>query len=616
MSANEAPPRRTGAAFAGDIAVVSLVLGFAIARLFAHLDAPEDLWRGVLHDRHGHYAYGLDLAVSIATLNLDDAIWAIAKPAVWPPFHGMVLSAVLLVSGFDWRLGVVPSLCGWALMVCSVWQIALRLFLRADLAAVAGFVAVGFALSSPSLALLSSDVMLEGLGAGLSAGCIYAFIAACQEPTSRWRWRLLGLVATLLFFEKYNYWVLAIVAITLAALAQHPGVRMAAMSFVAWLLRSAPMMLRRPAALVCLALLCVVAAIGLHGPVALRLAGTEVQLYPPFNLLTAAYAAFFILSLQLWREHRERARIALGTAGTALLLWHALPVAASFLVPRRLGSFVWFLAPSNADERLYHFDPIGGLWLYLDAFLNGFSTSPATGWLCLALVAPALAFPRSMRAEWLVVPIFLAVSVAAMLLHPQQQARFLATSIFGLWLAAGAGAAIMVGALAGRRSVPAILAGVAAAAVLIGNDIATPYRLEAYRIAARSPSGPSDLAIPRAYLPYVDPNVPAAIIATFGGTKLLDWPVVDACHCRFRSLSEPLSPQADREEIKGATATLLAGTHAFQLLVADFPSLTRFPYAYDNTRGIVDAMFEQNRFTMVRTIEVVDPPGTIFVLRR
>src|SRR2546429_3424238 len=50
--------------------------------------------------------------------------------STWPPFHGIVLAAVLLVGGIDERLGVLPSLAGWVITVVAAALTARRLVVR------------------------------------------------------------------------------------------------------------------------------------------------------------------------------------------------------------------------------------------------------------------------------------------------------------------------------------------------------------------------------------------------------------------------------------------------------------------------------------------------------
>jgi hypothetical protein len=135
----------------------------AVSLWRSHAAAPDLLWRDVYHDRNGHFAHGLNLALALKTI---DPLWffsELEKAKVWPPLHGLVLSAILLVGGIDHRLGIVPSLIGWMMTIILTWLISRRLFVARLPGILAGAVAVVLTAASPAFRLLAADVMLEGL---------------------------------------------------------------------------------------------------------------------------------------------------------------------------------------------------------------------------------------------------------------------------------------------------------------------------------------------------------------------------------------------------------------------------------------------------------------------
>jgi hypothetical protein len=84
------------------------------------------------------------------------------------------------------------------------WIMARRLFQNQVVSVVAASVAVIYALASPSLRLLATDVMLECLGSALTALSVYRTRGLTPTPHAT-TWRLLAVTLTLLFFEKYNH---------------------------------------------------------------------------------------------------------------------------------------------------------------------------------------------------------------------------------------------------------------------------------------------------------------------------------------------------------------------------------------------------------------------------
>jgi 4-amino-4-deoxy-L-arabinose transferase-like glycosyltransferase len=117
----------------------------------------------------------------------------------------------MILGGIDLRLAILPSLFGWICTIVLAFLIARRLFTDRYTGTVAGALAVTFAIASPAFRLITADVMLEGLGAALTATCLYLYLRARAERDRGSLWRALALALTVLFFEKSNYWVLTFV---------------------------------------------------------------------------------------------------------------------------------------------------------------------------------------------------------------------------------------------------------------------------------------------------------------------------------------------------------------------------------------------------------------------
>jgi hypothetical protein len=195
--------------------VVLLAVTAAAAMFAAYFEHPEFLWRGDPSDRSIHFDQGLRLAVTLRNLDVA-AFWhEIASARFYPPFHGLVLSGFLLIGGLDVRLGIIPSLVGWTVTVAMTWFITRRFFEDQSEGLFAASVAVIFALASPTFRFLATDVMLECLGSGLTALAVHFYMRSHAQPQDQRNWRLLAVTLTFLFYEKYNYWVLAAAALAL-----------------------------------------------------------------------------------------------------------------------------------------------------------------------------------------------------------------------------------------------------------------------------------------------------------------------------------------------------------------------------------------------------------------
>ena len=460
---------------AGVGAVALTIAGYVLADYLRNSDL---LWRGIYHDRNGHFNFGVDLALAIRNLDPIQFFSDLEKARVWPPLHGLVLSAVLLVGGIDHRLGIVPSLAGWVLTIVFVWLVARRLFCDRVAGSFAAAVAVTLTAASPAFRLIAGDVMLEGLGAGLSAMALWAYMRASPEPENAPRWRLLGLVLTALFFEKGNYWGLVAAPIALGLALENAGQSIGRTRAAIRRIDAAAIAvraLRDP-----LLILAVISAVAFAwllqaGPTSIVVFGRNVSLYPPQNLLTVTYALLFARACLIWRANRGAFDAALGVRGQMLFYWHVVPVAISFLIPKRLYVFLWYIGPTHYAPMQTHSLP-DTVALYWNAFIDGFHVAPSVGLLAVALAAFGATqlhrFPRSARVVFLMA----VVGAMAVVLHPQHQGRFLTSWIFSMWIAAGLGAGAALQWLLAERSnwLRAAVAVAAVAALAAANMLQKP----------------------------------------------------------------------------------------------------------------------------------------------
>lgn len=605
------------------LALVGVVAsGFAGMMFAGHLANAELLWRGVHHDRNSHLLRGIDYALALRSFDLLWFLSALDRARVWPPLHGLFLSGVLLVGGIDHRLGVLPSLIGWTATVVCVWMIARRLFSDRLQGITAGAVAVTLTIASPALRLLCTDVMLEGLGSALSALSILLFMRACAEPEDPRRWRLLALTLCALFLQKLNYWALVVAALALSALMD---------DWAGWHVRArrwlgateigarAREAARHPLVIACMLVAAATVAIYWRGPTALSLLGREIRLYPPGNLTTLAYALLFAWGVLQWRRHRAGIDAALGVPGRALFYWHAVPVAIYFLIPKRLSAFLWFVGPTNSpDPGLF---PLRGLASYWSGFAEGFHVSETMAVLVLALAligaVRAAMLPPGARAV-LALPL---VSLLLVILHPNQQSRYLGSWIFAVWIAAGFGAAVIVGGLAdaiGTRA-RAGLAGTAVAAVIAVNALTAPAPA-AFRHAIHPTQGATDIDLVRPYLHELDGAGSVMFVTTFGSTDLFRWVLHEHCRCKVDVTHPWISGLTSREHVRNLMAQRVNETKAERIVLIDAPlssnQLREMGWTYEVMAGVVDAMKEQNRFERTASHAIPQHGASVSIWRR
>jgi hypothetical protein len=75
--------------------VVVIVCIVAAHTYQQYLNTSRARWDGSVHDRHGHYAYGLKMALALRQGDVGGFLAELEKGKVWPPFHGVLVAVVL-----------------------------------------------------------------------------------------------------------------------------------------------------------------------------------------------------------------------------------------------------------------------------------------------------------------------------------------------------------------------------------------------------------------------------------------------------------------------------------------------------------------------------------------
>jgi hypothetical protein len=377
--------------------------------------------------------------------------------------------------------------------------------------------------------------------------------------------------------------------------------------------------LRDPLVLASAAIIVVVIYILWRGPTAIVLFGRSVSFYPPQNLVTVAYWLLFIRAALVWRQHREALTPQLGVGGRELFYWLVVPIAVSFLLPKRLATLIWFVGPTHYSSATGGYDLSHAVQVYAPALLEGFHVAP---WATICVVVLFMAGAIQMRRlEPAVRSVFVVavLGLTAIFIHPQHQHRFLMTGMFALWTGAGIGAALVLARIGVNQIVRVLIAGAAALTLAIGS-VLQPVSPRAYPFAARTVDAPSDLGLVRPWLAALDSDGPVLIAATFGSSTLFAWVTHNDCRCRRRFLDAWIGNQPSREAVRAVMANRVATTEAEFIVVIDAPgSRYEFPmlgWDYARMAGIVDAMAAQDRFRRVASYAIPSHGAEAVVWRR
>jgi len=181
------------------------------------------------------------------------------------------------------------------------------------------------------------------------------------------------------------------------------------------------------------------------------------------------------------------------------------------------------------------------------------------------------------------------VSALIVVLHPQQQWRFQATSLFAVWLCAGVGiAAVFARSARGGVAVVLVWLGLHLAA---GQD-----RAMAEAVAIRRPAAPSDLALAAAYLPMTDDDARVGFVAGFGVSDLFAWTLQAGCDCR-RVVEQPwLQAGATPTEVRRLAEEWLARAPVARLVAIDMDPPYALPGMGAGMAGLAEALAGQSRF--------------------
>ncbi|MCX6544639.1 MAG: hypothetical protein NTV05_09525 [Acidobacteria bacterium] len=430
------------------------------------------LWDLVTHLGHGWLDYHLLATGQIHRLLLD--LWL---QGYWPPMLSIYMVPFYLVLGGGMTSGLWSGLVAFILAGLTGCAVLWRQWKQGAVLSASLFLAL--LMSSPFLLAYASVPMTEVLGALAQLLVLLTFVHYRRNPSPRAA-RLFAVSLTVLFFTKYNYFLLLAAPLVLHEWFERTSDwnavrRLTSLSRWAWRVVSTP-----TGAFVSLyvaGLLLIVRSGGFD----FQLLGRRISVHSIGN---TGYVVLYLLLGRLWYLHR-RGRIDWVRLTSAdprirpLLLWFAAPVA------------VWLASPYPNHIRdvfnLVFNRPLGestvraGIAAYLDALRTAYFYNE---WiLACVVVAFGVATVRYRRQPPLMQLLIVAVPLqfAAIAFHHTRFPRFLLLMVVLLCLAAASEVGRwFMGSGRGRLAASLLAPLVVAVGVLAARDVVTQERFRAY----------------------------------------------------------------------------------------------------------------------------------------
>lgn len=432
------------AALAAMLVVAGVVAPHSIAVVQARGLLPT--WDLAAHLSHGWLDYHF-----LITGQPHRLLWDLWLQGYWPPMLSIIQIPFYIVTGGDITGGLWSTLATFVGVGVAGASILRRLCGTAAWLPAALF--IGLLSSSPFLLAYGTVTMTETLGALAQLVLIDAYLADRQHPSPGTA-RRLAIAMGLLFFTKYNYFLLLVAPLVLYEwMERTPGLalrdRARALVRLLWRGLASPI-----GAFVAIATLVMLVIVG-SGGFETRVWGHRLSVRGVGN---AGHLVLYIVLARIWFLH-ARGRIDWSRLTSQdprvrpILAWFVVPVTIWLAAPypNHLRDFFNFVVnrPMGADS-------LGsGLSVYADALRGSYF---ASDWVLAAVLATFLVAAVSYRrqppcVQWLLLTV--PFQCLAIVVHQTRFARFLLPTVVLLMLIA-AGEVGRWCAASSRRRVAAV----------------------------------------------------------------------------------------------------------------------------------------------------------------
>jgi hypothetical protein len=452
-------------------ATASLLAHHTIAVVHARRLLPR--WDLITHLEHGWIDYHL-----LVTGQVHRLLWDLWMQGYWPPALSIAQIPLYLARGGDMAAGLWTALVVFCLVGVVGTAIIVRVWGTAGTLP-AGLFLAGL-LSSPFVLAYASVTMTEMLGALTQLLVVLAY-AQYRQSASPATTRRFALALTLLFFTKYNYFLLLVGPLVVFEWLERSADLSARERMTRlWLL--VRRLMTSPTVLFVTAYLVAMAVVIASGGVEFGVLGQRVSITSIGN---SGHVVLYVLLGRLWYLHRQgridwAALMATDPRVRALLVWCALPIT------------IWMASPYPNHIRdftnLVINSPMGAptvgasLAAYAEALQSSYFYAPWTLVLVvgLCIVAAVRSHRHTPVMQWVL--LMIPLQLGAIAVHQTRFPRFLLPTVVLMCLAAAIEVGRWCAGSPRRRLVAAVLTPVAVAAGVLATR--TVVGQERFRVVA------------------------------------------------------------------------------------------------------------------------------------
>jgi hypothetical protein len=391
----------------------------------------------------------------LITGRIHRLLWDLWLQGYWPPLHSVYQIPFYVVLGGTMRAGLWSSLTAFVLAGLTGSVVLWRQWGRAAYLPACVFVAL--LMSSPFILAYASVTMSEMLGAWTQLLVILCYVMY-RQAAGPGTARAFAVSLTILFFTKYNYFLLLVVPLVLCEwLERTSGATLVQrLQQVAVLTRR---LLTSSVTGVVLAIYAVLLFVILRsGGFDFDIGGRRISVHTVGN---TGYVVLFFVLARIWSLNR-RGRIdwerllATDPRVRPLLLWFGLPVAVWFAspYPNHMRDFANLVFNRPLGER----GTGGGIAAYIDALRTTYFFGEWVLALVIAVfIVAALRYSRQPAwVRWLILAVPL--QFIAIVVHQTRFPRFLLLTVVLLCLVVASEAGRWASGSRGRRAASALLA--------------------------------------------------------------------------------------------------------------------------------------------------------------